>query len=186
MALSEDAKKCCEELFRGREAALVRYKDKADELLRHGLLQGQDAETRVGYNGSLQPVLDFIAELGKARAEAMEEAYERDHHPLDAGVIEEILTDVAGLLEQASQSFIRDEQEKLDNNQKKTNRPDVLTKARISELARWVDRVTQDTKELTRNYLNVRMYAVEKNSGGRTKPAGLARERPHSSPKVSK
>lgn len=174
MALSEDAKKCCEELFRGREAALVKYRDRTNELLRHGLLHSQEAEARVGYYGSLQPALDFIAELGKARAEAMEEAYERDHRPLDAGVIEEILTDVAGLLEQVSQSFIRDEQAKLDSKQERTNTPDVLAKAKISELARWVDRVTQDTTELIRNYLNVRMYAVGKGSVGGTKSAGLA------------
>jgi hypothetical protein len=174
MALSEDAKKYCEELFRGREAALVMHRNRSNELLRHGLLHAQDAETRVGYYGSLQPALDFIAELGKVRAEAMEEAYTRDHHPLDAGVVEEILTDVAGLLEQVSQAFIREEQAKLDSKQKRSDTPEVLARAKISELARWVNRVTGDTKELIRNHLKVRMYAVDKNSGSGTESAGLA------------
>jgi len=160
MPLSARARHYLESVWGERIRELAARAESERQALRRGLTHPSDIYVRVGFLNYLQPDLDHIARLSKARAESLTKAYLLDGRSLTPEIIEEVLKDVEMHAEQAAMELMTRKQNELRTASASPAFQGV-TGADMSDLGLRILATRRETRDKLERQLTIEMYEGE-------------------------
>ena len=145
MTMSAEAQDYCSALWGDRLRELIKKREADLEKLRRGLIDRADIHSRVGFLKYIQPEIDHIANIGKARTECLLEALALDGQSLSIEMIDEISCDAGSHMRQAVLTVVKREsfEEQLANE--RAGVADSAGNYQMEEFGNRLDRVQSET-----------------------------------------
>jgi len=152
-----------------RKYAEVVFEKKIQDLSREYDWEASKLKATIVNQGGLQKHLTSLqismpARQVKARADALQAAYEKDHDVLDADALEEIMSELEELAQTTTRAFVSLRQGEADAKAQRTGTVDLDLSPKLRELSGSKDKRMHDTLSEIRSSLQAKVYEGQLNS----------------------